>query len=52
MPGWAYNNKHYFLSLLQADGKYELERFPDAVGDAGDLFRAGYRNEIGPSFLG
>ena len=35
--------------MLQADGKYELERNAFHAGDDCDLFRAGFRDSIGPS---
>lgn len=30
--------RHYELSLLQADGRFDLERTSDNLGDSGDLF--------------
>ena len=33
--------QHYECSLVQADGKFDLERDPRNEGDAGDLFAAG-----------
>ena len=45
--GWPDNGKHYRISLLQADGKYDLERQRNR-GDGTDLFFAGNKNFIGP----
>jgi M6 family metalloprotease-like protein len=44
-PGWPANNKHYMVSLLQADGRYDLEQGRN-LGDADDLFRAGHVDSI------
>jgi M6 family metalloprotease-like protein len=41
--GWPGNGQHYMVSLLQADGLYDLEKLAwagNAHGDAGDLFRS------------
>lgn len=46
-PGWPQNGRRYPLALLQADGRYDLEKSRRA-GDAGDLFRAGHVDHIGP----
>lgn len=38
MSGWPGNGKHYPISLLQADGNYDLEKGKNN-GDIGDFFR-------------
>lgn len=43
--GWPSNNKHYGLSIAQADGRYDMERGFN-LGDDGDYWR--YGMEIGP----
>jgi hypothetical protein len=45
--GWPSGN-HYRVSLLQADGGYDLERGRNR-GDAGDVFHAAGVDAIGPS---
>ena len=47
--GWPRNGNHYRLALLQADGQYELEHGYENWGK-GDMFRADYVKEIGPSW--
>ncbi len=46
----SYTNEtnHYRVALLQADGARDLERGADR-GDAYDVFRSGYRDELSPS---
>jgi len=46
---WPWNDKHYRIALLQADGKYDLERGVN-TGDAGDFFRKGWLEKIGPDY--
>lgn len=38
---------HYVVALLQADGRYDLERMEDE-GDTGDLFHGGRFTGVGP----
>ncbi|KAL3925848.1 MAG: hypothetical protein SGILL_000130 [Bacillariaceae sp.] len=45
---WPYNRKHYRVALLQADGRYDLER-RNNFGDAFDLFHGEGIDSLGPS---
>jgi M6 family metalloprotease-like protein len=45
--GWPANGRHFQVSLLQADGNYDLETQQDRNrGDSGDLFRSGGVTEV------
>lgn len=46
--GWPANNKHYKIALLQADGRYDMEKKVNR-GDSGDLYRSGGVSSITPS---
>jgi M6 family metalloprotease-like protein len=48
-PNWPVN--HYKISLLQADGRYDLERNNLNRGDATDLYRVGYVAALGPTTI-
>lgn len=48
--GWPLNGSHFRVAMVQADGKFDLERRRNHAGDGDDLFRAGHLAEIGPEF--
>ncbi|MEO6809050.1 MAG: M6 family metalloprotease domain-containing protein [Isosphaeraceae bacterium] len=43
--GYPGNNKHYMVAILQADGKYDLEKGVNR-GDGDDVYRKGFKSEI------
>ena len=48
--GWPGNNRHYRLALLQADGRFDLERDGNR-GDGADAWRAGGADRLDDSTL-
>jgi M6 family metalloprotease-like protein len=47
---WPQNGNHYRVSVLQADGNYDLEK-DNNRGDAGDTYHANGTSEISPSTI-
>lgn len=47
--GWPANNQHYRVALLQADGRYDLERGGYGRGDGGDIFHGNGVSTIDPT---
>ncbi|CAN5508622.1 hypothetical protein BH10PLA2_BH10PLA2_10650 [soil metagenome] len=47
-PGYPANNRHYKVALLQADGRYDLEKDANR-GDGDDVYRAGFKTEVSHS---
>jgi M6 family metalloprotease-like protein len=49
--GWPGNGNHFKIALLQADGKYDLEKIahgnPNQRGDAGDVYHGNGVKELG-----
>ncbi len=45
VPGWPENGVHYKVALVQADGRFDLER-GKSYGDEEDLFRADGVNRV------
>lgn len=48
LPGYPFNNAHYRVALLQADGQYHLEQSSENRGDGDDLFRASHKSSLTP----
>lgn len=47
-PGWPANGRHYTVAVLQADGRYNLER-GDNQGDKYDYYSSCGNDELAPS---